>query len=370
MTIAIDASRANKIHKTGTEWYSYHIIQELKKIIPADCRVILYTNEKLSGGLEQMPNGNWQERDLSWPPKYLWTQIRLWWELIINPPDVLFVPAHTIPFLPIRSKTRVIVTVHDVGFKRFPELYKPIQIWYHDWTMKKIRRRAQVIVTDSEFSRREIMELYQIPVEKIKVVYLGYDEQKYFFRADSDADTFKKYNLTKPYLLYIGRLEKKKNIGNLVAAFAMLKDKNPDLKLALVGNAGNDFEAIKNIIEKNRLQDEIIMPGYVPEDDLPALIRQAEVFLFVTLYEGFGLPIIQAMACGTPVVASDRDPHREIGGAAALYADPADSMAIAERVGEVIGDQDLHREISSRGVVRARDFSWAKTAAGIWELLK
>ena len=123
MKIGIDASRANRQNKTGVEWYSYHLIQEMKKITPADTQVVLYTGEKLTGGLEDCPS-NFSQKVLKWPPKYLWTQIRLCWELFFNAPDVLFVPAHTIPFWPIRKKTKVYVTVHDVGFARSPKLYK------------------------------------------------------------------------------------------------------------------------------------------------------------------------------------------------------------------------------------------------------
>jgi len=222
MIIGIDASRANKSNKTGTEWYSWHIIEELKKIVKTDDKFLLYTNSPLTGDLAQCPE-NFIEKDLHWLPKYLWTQIRLWWELWRNPPDVLLVPAHTIPFLPLPKKIKVAVNVHDVGFKRSPELYKPIQIWYHDLTMRRIKQRADVIITISEFSKKEIIELYQIQPEKIQVVYLGFDPDKFIPAATGNAEVLKKYNITKPYLLYVGRLEKKKNIASMIAAFALAK---------------------------------------------------------------------------------------------------------------------------------------------------
>ncbi|MEK7652983.1 MAG: glycosyltransferase family 1 protein [Patescibacteria group bacterium] len=386
MMVGIDASRANKDNKTGTEWYSYYIIQELKKMTPDNCQVVLYTNASLKGDLSVMPTPPqpspykgegvslvWREKDLSWPPKYLWTQIRLWWELIIKPPDVLFVPAHTIPFLPIRRKTKIFVTVHDVGFKRFPELYKKIQIWYHDLTMRRIKYRADIIITISDFSKREIIKLYRVNPEKIKVVYPGYDREKYNLSGEASdfrlQEIFQKYQIVKPYLLYVGRIERKKNVANLIRAFIEVKRQFPGLRLVLAGEGGNLYEEIKKIIFQEKVEQEIIMTGYVAEEDLPEILRNAEIFLFPTLYEGFGLPIIQAMASGVPVVASDLEPHREVSGGAAALARPMNHRAIAQKIIEILSNNKIREELSQKGLARAQDFSWEKTARGIWDLM-
>jgi len=443
MIIGIDASRANKNKRTGTEWYSYHLIQELKKmtspdVIPTESRpeagrvegslekvgvsktplnlpiergeikFLLYTNTKLIDDLGVMPSPDWQEKILAWPPKYLWTQLRLWWELLINPPDVLLVPAHTIPFLPVSRKIKVFINVHDVGFKRFPQLYKPIQVWYHDLTMRKIKKRVDLIITISEFSKREIIDLYGVKPEKIAVVYLGYDEKKYqppnvmardpVLAGDrgnpeiktrdlspaAQDDILEKYKIKKPYLLYVGRLEKKKNIGNLVKAFALAKDHFlplsegewreatrgwENLKLVLAGSASNQYEEIKKIVSDLKLDQEIILPGYIPEGDLPEVIRQAEIFLFPTLYEGFGLPILQAMACATPVITSNLQPHQEVAGEAGVFVDPQSPEQISQEMIKLLIDEDFRQAIIAKGVLRAKDFSWAKTAAEIWRLI-
>ncbi|HLD28135.1 MAG TPA: glycosyltransferase family 1 protein [Patescibacteria group bacterium] len=366
MILGIDASRANKENKTGTEWYSYHVIEELKKIMSDKYRVILYSIDILKGDLAVVPS-NFKAQILNWPPKYLWTQIRLWWELIINSPDVLFVPAHTIPFLPIKKKIKIVVTVHDVGFKRYPRLYKPIQVWYHDLTMRKIIRRADVIITDSQFSKLEIMDLYSAKPEKIKVVYLGYDSLKY--NQNSTRVDLAKYNISQPYLLYIGRLEKKKNILGIVQSFILAKEKHLDLKLVLVGNTGKDFEKIREIIKQNKIQAEIIMPGYVPEDDLPEIIRQAEIFVFPTLYEGFGLPIIQAMACGTPVITSNINPHLEVASDGAVFVSPQNPTDIAGQINKILADEEFKNDLIGRGLERVKIFSWRKTSEDIFEFL-
>ena len=372
MRIGIDTSRANKDNKTGTEWYSYYIIQELKNMTPDDCQVVLYTNTPLKNDLRLMPK-NWREKDLSWPPKYLWTQIRLWWELVIQPPDVLLVPAHTIPFLPIRRKTKIFVTVHDVGFKRFPELYKKVQIWYHDLTMRRIKNRADIIITISDFSKQEIIKLYQVNPEKIRVIYPGYDKEKYHLSGEASEfrlqEIFQKYQIIKPYLLYVGRIERKKNISNLVRAFIEVKRQFPGLRLVLAGEGGNLFEDIKKIIIQEKVEKEIIMTGYITEDDLPEILRGAEIFLFPSLYEGFGLPIVQAMASGVPVVTSDLEPHREVSGGAAALVRPMNHREIAQKIIEILSNNKIKEELVKKGLERAKDFSWEKTARGILEII-
>lgn len=371
MIIGIDASRANRQNKTGTEWFSWHLIEELKKITKVDDRVLLYTNEKLTGELGILLEVNWQEKILKWPPKYLWTQIRLWWELLFKQPDALLIPAHTIPLLPISRQTKVIAVVHDVGFRRFPELYKPIQIWYHELTMKRIKQRADIIITISNFSKQEIIDLYQIEADRIKVVYLGYDGSEYFPKSAQRINEVKeKYQIQSPYLLYVGRLEKKKNIGNLVKAYVLARANHEDLKLVLVGAGGNQYEEIKKIIIDQKLQSEIIMPGYVHQADLPALYSGAMAFIFPTLYEGFGLPILDAMACGTPVITSNTLPHTEVGGEAGIYADPKSPEAISDAIIKVAENDEFRSKVVASGFLRTREFSWAKTAEAVWKIIK
>ncbi len=364
MLISIDASRANREPKTGTEWYSYYVIQELKKIIPQEHQVVLYTNEALKGDLALMP-ANWSEHRLKWPPKYLWTQLRLWWELILQKPDVLLVPAHTIPFLPVPKKVKMYVTVHDVGFKRFPKLYKPIQVWYHDLTMRRIKGRADKILTISEFSRQEIMDCYQIKSDRIKVGYLGYDQQK-FQPHQVDPAILTRYKISQPYILYLGRLEKKKNIGNIVKAFASVKAEHPDLQLVLAGSGGNMYDEVKDIIRQYKLETEIILTGYLAEEDLPQVLAGAKIFVFPTLYEGFGLPIIQAMAAGVPVITSDMEPHREVAGGAACLVNPQQSADLATAISRLLSEPAYTQALMDKGMTRARYFSWSQTAQVIW----
>ncbi len=369
MKIGIDASRANRELKTGTEWYSYRLIEELKKIIPEVDRPILYSGRKLQGALGKLP-GHWREKRLGWPPKYLWTQLRLWFELIVSPPDVLLVPAHTIPFLPFPRKVKIIVAVHDVGWRRFPELYRPITRWYHDLTLKRIKCRADIVLTISEFSRREIIDLAGVPEEKIKVVFPGYDRRKFQPAAGRDRpDILKRLRVRQPFLFYLGRLEKKKNILNLIRTFSLLAGDFSELQLVLAGGSGNVAAEAKRLAGGlGPVGKRIIFPGYLNQAVVPVFFSQAEIFLFLTRYEGFGLPIIQAFGSGTPVVASQRPVHQEVAGAAAVFADPENPREISEAVRKLLVDQRFYQEKVSQGLVRAEKFSWRKTAEGVWRL--
>jgi glycosyltransferase involved in cell wall biosynthesis len=205
MLIGLDASRANKKIKTGVEWYSYHLIEEFKKIDPTN-QYFLYTNEPLDSVLGRCP-ANFQEKLLPWLPIRFWTLIRLSFEMKFgkNIPDVLFVPAHTIPLL---NPKKTVVTVHDIGFERFPEAYNwPAKI-YHRISIQFIKRFATKIITVSEFSKRELVDVYRIPPEKIAVVYNGYDERFNERLSEEKINAVKnKFNLTEPFFFFVGRLE-------------------------------------------------------------------------------------------------------------------------------------------------------------------
>ncbi|MBL7047693.1 MAG: hypothetical protein ISR95_08730, partial [Candidatus Marinimicrobia bacterium] len=245
MVIGIDASRANEVKKTGTEWYAYHLIQEFKKIADPNDQFILYSKEPLRDELAKLPS-NFKSKVLNWPPKFLWTQLRLSFEMLFQRPSVLFVPAHTIPVIHPRN---TITTLHDVGFERFHNLYSKKTIgyntsfakWlvnilvriltlgkygsneydYHRFSARFALKHAKKILTISKFSKKEIIDLFGANyAKKISVIPLAYDKSSFettYSEATKDQ-VLKKYNIRKPYILYIGRLEEKKNIIGLVEA--------------------------------------------------------------------------------------------------------------------------------------------------------
>ncbi|MCK9361572.1 glycosyltransferase family 4 protein [Patescibacteria group bacterium] len=366
MHIGIEASRANRPVKTGVEWYAWHVIQQLKALPgAAKHQWSLYSNSPLQGGLQSGP-ANWKERRLSWPPRYLWTQARLSWEMRRRPSDVLFVPAHV---LPVISPKKSVVTVHDVGFKRFPEAYKKIQVAYHEITTRDIVRRNARIITVSEFCKREIVELYGAKPEHIFVTPLGLDHDRY--RPQTVRPE-------KPYLLFVGRVDKKKNLITLVRAFELVADEFPHLELKIAGTfsgpAGLSTTGAKELMEAIQFspyQDRIDMLGYVKEEEKPALLSGASIYIQPSIYEGFGLPPLEAMACGTPTICADSTCLPEVVGEGnALFFDPKDTEALASAMRRILSEPTLREDLIQRGLARAKQFAWNRTAEETLRILE
>lgn len=370
MIIGIDASRANRHIKSGTEWYSYYLILELAKIDQKN-RYFLYTPEKLRDELANLPE-NFKEKILRWLLKKLWTMARLSFEMLIAPPDLLFVPAHIIPII---SPKNTLTTIHDVGFLRLPSLYSQKELKYHRFGLYQAIKKARKIITISKFTKKELIELCKIDPARIEVIYLGFSPR---YRQTLDRQKtetiLEKYRISRniPYILYIGRLEYKKNTPRLIRAFARFKKSNPDMKhkLVLVGSLGvGGCEVLENI-KKYNLEKEVIMPGWIEERDLSYILSCASLFIFPSLYEGFGIPILEAMACGVPVCAANRASIPEVAGRAALFFDPENEEEMAKFIEKILKDLNLQKELKEKGKKRALAFSWEKCARKTLEVLE
>jgi len=312
----------------------------------------LYTNEPLTGELSKLPE-NWYEVRARWWPKYLWTQIRMTWEMWRRGPDIFFEPAHVLP--PIRPEWSV-VTVHDIGFHRYPQMYKWIQKFYHEHATRNIVHSRARIITPSEFTARELVEVYGADPSRIAPIYLGIDHERY--RVSNDQEKIEKtlaaYRIPKPYFLYIGRLETKKNIVGMIKAFDAFKKRrgigDPSV-LVLAGPQGHGYEEIKKQIAASPNAPQILQIGYVPEDLVPFLMEGATGYLQVSWYEGFGIPPLQAMACGCPVIASNNSCMPEVlGEGNALFVAPNDTNAISSAMDRLIEDGAMRQNLHDRGI--------------------
>jgi len=350
MKIGIDASRAFKKNKTGVEWYAYHVIKNLLKI-DSDNQFVLYCDD--FGGPTPYRGLDPQIKILNWPFKYLWTQGRLSLEMLFHKPDALFVPASAMPI--IHPKNTVAV-IHDVGFIKYPEAYSKWQLRYLKWSTKFAVKHAKKIITISEFSKQEIIKYFKADENKIAVTYLATENQNII-------SSQKNKKINSPYILYLGRLEKKKNIIGIIKSFAILKQ-NSQLshKLVLAGSRGYGWEETESIIKQNNLQDEIIELGYIAEKDKPALYKNADLFLFPSLYEGFGLPILEAMVSGTPVITSNFGAMAEVAKDSAILVDPNNHQQIANKMKEVLIIKELQEDLIKKGKERVKEFSWKKCA--------
>jgi glycosyltransferase involved in cell wall biosynthesis len=367
MLIGIDASRANREIKTGVEWYSYYLIEELKKITAnTQDQFFLYTDKKLKGDLSKLPK-NWKEKKLFWPFKYFWTKIRLSLEMLKNKPDVLFIPSHVLPlFFPKKT----VITIHDLGYERYPEAYPKIFRFYLKKNYQLACRLAEKIIVPSNFTKKELITLYKVPAEKIEVVNLGYNE-KIFRKIDEKEkieNFLKKIGIKKPYLLFVGRLEIKKGIKCLLQAykFLLLNYQSLDISLVLAGKPGYGYNEIKNL--KSKIKN-LIEVGHLNQDDLPYLYNGAEIFIFPSLYEGFGMPVLEAMACGCPVIASDIEVLKEVGNDAVLFFKTDDFKDLVKKIKKILENQKLKEQMIQKGFKRVKNFSWQKCAQRTLEIL-
>lgn len=402
MTIGIDASRANLLHKTGTEWYSFYLIKNLAEI-DKENTYWLYLNKPARPELVEAVknNPNFSFKLLDWPFFSFWTLGRLTLEMLLRRPDVLFIPAHT---LPLFGPRRTLNTIHDVAFVREQNLYRPVKaktsivgtrqlinffvkvltlgryrsdsVDYLYWSTAFALKHAEKIIAVSEFTKQDILNLYpKTPSDKISVVHNGYNDQIYHqiqATPEKIAAVLDKYALEAPYLLYVGRLEKKKNIPALVESYAYLRENHSEIKanLVLIGDAGFGFDEIKYTIEEFDLNGQVFMPGWVAEEDMPYVMSAAAAFVFPSKHEGFGIPVLQALACGVPTAVSDIPVLREVAGNAVLYFNHNDKRAIAEALFRILTDKNLRQTLAVKGLEQVKRFSWRRCAAETLAVIK
>lgn len=368
MIIGIEASHAQKKDRTGVEEYCFQIIQHLKHSIPSDVRVVLYSHKPLSGELGQLPY-NWQSLVLPWPFKKMWSQVRLAGYFLKYKPDVFLAPGQLIPLI---TPKNTVVTVHDSAFIPFGSAYTFFGRMYLRFMNRLIIRKAKQIITPSQFSKDELVRYYDIPPKTIQVVPEGYNNNTYCFKLDARENVERiltKYSITKPFIMSVGRLEEKKNTKRVIQAFEILK-KELDIQLVLVGKPGVGYEEVKNSIEQSLHKADIKELGYVVEEDIALLLRHAEVFLFPSLYEGFGIPVLEAMASGCPTVASKGVSLEEVGSNAPLYVDPKNTEDIARAIQVFFTDKNLREQKVQTGLQQMVNFSWEKTAQATWKVLQ
>ncbi len=266
----------------------------------------------------------------------------------------LLLPLHSIP---------TVLTVHDLIFRHLPQYHKALNRWYLNLALPLYCRRATHIIAISACTRRDLMAAYGLPAEKITVVYEAADAH---FRPQPPAvveAVRTRYGLPARYLLSVGTIEPRKNLTRLLSAFEALQAAGLTDALVVVGRRGWLYGDFFARLEESPARKAVLFPGYVPDEDLPAIYAGAQALVFPSLYEGFGLPVLEAMACGTPVVASDRSSIPEVGGAAALYFDPTDITHIQETIRRVLSDSSLQAEMRQQGLRQAARFSWDRAAA-------
>ncbi len=354
MKIAIDASRYGHEQSTGVEKYSYEIIRRVYKLaIEEEHEVRLYTREILA----DFP----PEHQVVIKRRRLWTLVGLSWAMLRRKPDALFVPSHVLPL--IRPKKSVIM-VHDIAFKRYPKVYPRKQRRYLNWSTKYAVKHASKILVPSAFTGKELQEVYGCDAKKIEVVHHGVSEM-----PESSDEHLEKFGLEKgePYMLFVGRLEYKKNLSRLVRAFAGLGHR--DWKLVLAGKGGYGVSDIMDAARNTDARDRIIFTDYISEEEKACLLRNAGMFVFPSLYEGFGLPVLEAFSAGVPVLVSDIPVLREVGGQACYPVAALDESDIAQGLGELVRDLSMRERMVKMGKERLAEFDWDESARRVLDVL-
>ncbi len=357
MHVGIDA-RLTYYAQGGISQYITQLVRALCQIDREDKFTIFQNRQGPKLFEDQL---NFTQRFLRTPCHFRLEQWALPLELAFSDLDVLHSPDFIPPF---RRRCKAVITIHDLAFLRFPKLLTEESDRYYR-QIKRAVESADGIIAVSQSTRRDLTELLGVPAERVDVIYHAADER---FRPLDDLEATREFcqehDLPETFILWVGTLEPRKNLETLLKALATLRDSEKGLpyKLVVVGAKGWLYESSLKLLDDLGLTDEVIFFGPASVTDLLLLYNAAWLFVFPSLYEGFGFPPLEAMACGTPVVSSRTSSLPEVLGEAALYFDPSDAEALAEAIQRVWRDPELRGELARRGLEQARRFSWKNTA--------
>ncbi len=278
---------------------------------------------------------------------------------------------------PIFYRGKFVTTVHDLTIMFFPtgrQQKSFIRRWAFKTVFSSSVKNAQRVIAISKNTKKDIEEIFKISSNKIDVIYEGIDKQynRKMQNAECRMQNFKKkYNLNHPYLFFLSQWRPHKGLPELIKAFEILRERYKIPQLLVIGGKSNkNFPEIPIFIEKSGYKSKIIRPGFIPEEDLPLFYTCADVFIFPSKYEGFGLPPLEAMACGTPVISSNKSCMPEVLDDAAEYFDPSDPKKIAKKIKDILSNEQLMQEMSQKGLKQVKKYSWSKMAKETLKLYK
>ncbi len=362
MTIYLDISAAVH-HRAGLGRYAESLTRALVAAHP-DRYALFYNRERgiePLAGLEHLPT---RTVALGYKPWRLLVWLGQLAHLGFDPlvPDAGLFHATEHLLLSLHS-TPTILTVHDLIFRNLPAHHKPLNRWYLNLTMPLYCRRATHIIAVSECTRRDMVAAYNLPPEKITVVHEAAAPRFRPQPPDTVIAVRARYHLPDRYLLFVGTIEPRKNLTRLLSGFEAIHADGLTDGLVIVGKRGWLYDDFFSRLEQSPARAAVILPGYVPDEDLPAIYAGAQALVLPSLYEGFGLPVLEAMACGTPVTCSDTSSLPEIAGEAALHFAPDSVESLTHALHRLLSDTDLRAALRQRGFEQAAKFSWDQVAA-------
>ncbi|MBI2439269.1 MAG: glycosyltransferase family 4 protein [Candidatus Moranbacteria bacterium] len=363
MNIAIQASDLDAQRIDGTRVYLKNLLDRFGALAP-ETKFLLFHKDVFNPALLPPERSNY--RPVSIPFPFSWMQTRFAFEIFRVKPNKLFLPIQASPIF-IPKEVEVTATIHDLAFKKYPETFPKSHRAKLDFLLRTVLCRADKLIAVSASTRKDILEYFpNILPEKVRVIHHGFDA-KFFSKKFSEGELkemLSRYRLhPKGYILYVGALQPRKNLIRLIEAFTLAKQSgSQEMKLVLAGEAAWLSEGIFGAREKSSYRDDIIFTDRVSFDDLRVLYQGAKLFAFPSLYEGFGLPILEAFASGVPVLTADNSSLPEVGGNAALYCQAKNVLDIAEKLKQLWGDEMLRAELVKRGSERLQYFSWERCA--------
>lgn len=360
MKIGVTAEALNK-NGAGIRTYTYNLIKCLNEYSSHQLYLLEYENDNVFPKLPRIIIPN---------PLSKISNLYLWHPYLtkkLNDGNYDLDIVHSLnqgpSFLRLK-KQKYVITIHDILPLVYPRL-RPLKVYLtYKALLKKTLQNADMVIASSYSTKEDIIRIIKIPAEKIRVVHLGVENRFNPAGSAEDCARIAKYGINSNYILYVGGLAAHKNIPCLIKSFYLLKTKGHTHKLVIAGTKRWKYEDIFSLVEKLGLAHDVVFTGYLPDEDLPSLYRKADLFVNPSLYEGFGLPTLEAMACGLPVVTSNTSSFPEVTGSAGAMVDPSNDHQLARQMHRILIDEELSRKLTQLGLERAKVFSWKRCAKG------
>jgi glycosyltransferase involved in cell wall biosynthesis len=372
MTIAIDIRCLMNPNYSGVAQYTYNLLDNLFKIDRQNQYKLFYnSSQDVKPNLPKFEYPNVEFYGFKYPNKLLNSAF-----LFLNYPeiekmiagcDLFFIPNPN--FCALSGQTKKIITIHDLSFEHYPEFFSIKQrLWHKVIRPRNLIAKSIKVIADSANTKNDLINLYQVAAEKIKVIHPGINHELYqpMEKAQSKFHQIReKYSLPEKFILYLGTLEPRKNIEGIIEAFNLAKSRNDNLKnlnLIIAGTKGWKYKRIFQLAENSPFKNQIRFIGYVPEDHKPYLYNLAQLFIFPSFYEGFGLPVLEAQACGLPVIAAINSSFPEVLEDSAILINPDSLTEISQAINQIISNPELQQGLINKGLQNSQRFSWHKCA--------
>ncbi|OGD32387.1 hypothetical protein A3C91_05035 [Candidatus Azambacteria bacterium RIFCSPHIGHO2_02_FULL_52_12] len=356
MKIGIHAKAAFKYERTGIEEYVYQVIKHLAMLDESKQHSFALYTSYFSKNSFFLP-GHFKVEKLYAP--FLGMETRLSLKMFFSPPDVLFMPANFLPAIYPRNN---VVTIHGLEFEYYPEAYASDHLRYLKTHTARAVAKAKTIIATSASTKKDLIKFYNADPQKIRIIHHGVNSQIAYHHKYPPID--------EKYILFIGRLEKKKNVANIVRSFGVLKEKYKiPHKLVLVGRPGFGFDEIGRAIDESRYKQDIVQTGYISHEEKESFFKHADVFVFPSFYQGFGMPILESQLRQVPLVTSNISSMAEVAGDGALHVDPHSIEEITEATYRIISDKNLRKQLVEKGLENVRQYSWFRCAKETLDVL-